>query len=41
MPGGKIDYENVMTALKKGSLSRKQLEINATRVVHMVDMLVQ
>ena len=41
MPGGKKDYENVMTAIKSGSLSRKQLEINATRVVRMVDMLVK
>lgn len=39
MPGGKKDYENVMNALKAGSLSRKQLEINATRVLRMIDKL--
>ena len=35
MPGGKKDYENVLAALKDGRLDRKQLEINATRVVRM------
>ena len=35
MPGGKKDYENVLNALKDGSLSRKQVEINASRVVRM------
>ncbi len=39
MPGGKADYERVIKALNDGSLSRKQLEINATRVVRMVDLL--
>ncbi|MDD6351117.1 MAG: glycoside hydrolase family 3 N-terminal domain-containing protein [Lachnospiraceae bacterium] len=39
MPGGKSDYENVMKALKKGQLSRRQMEICATRVVRMVDLL--
>ena len=37
MPGGKKDYDKLMSALKDGSLLRKQLEINATRVVRMVD----
>lgn len=35
MPGTKGDYENVMNALKDGSLDRKQLEINGSRVVRM------
>ncbi len=39
MPGGKTDYENVLKALRDGNLSRKQLEINATRVLRMVDRL--
>lgn len=39
MPGCKSDYENVMNALKDGSLSRKQIEINATRIVRMIDKL--
>lgn len=39
MPGGKGDYNNVLNALKDGSLSREQLEINATRVLHMIDKL--
>ncbi len=33
MPGCKKDYENVMNALAEGRLSRKQLEINASRVI--------
>lgn len=39
MPGGKGDYERVLGALKSGTLTREQLEINGTRVVRMVDML--
>ncbi len=39
MPGGKKDYENVLKALKEGSLKRRQLEINATRVARMCDKL--
>ncbi len=39
MPGGRKDYENVLNALKDGSLDRKQLEINATRVVRMSERL--
>ncbi len=35
MPGGKKDYENVINALKAGNLDRRQLEVNATRVVRM------
>ena len=32
MPGTKRDYKNIMKALKSGTLSRKQLEENATRI---------
>ena len=39
MPGSKGDYKRVLAALEDGSLSRKQLEINATRVVRMIDEL--
>ncbi|WP_024864891.1 MULTISPECIES: beta-glucosidase [unclassified Butyrivibrio] len=37
MPGGKKDYENVLSAIKEGKLSRRQMEINASRVIRMVD----
>ncbi|WP_026526411.1 beta-glucosidase [Butyrivibrio sp. VCD2006] len=40
MPGCKKDYDNLLNALKEGSISRKQLEINASRVVKVVDWLV-
>lgn len=33
MPGSKGDYEDVLKSLKEGQLVRKQLEINATRVL--------
>lgn len=39
MPGGKADYKRLMEAFKAGSLSREQLEINASRVLRMIDML--
>ncbi len=39
MPGGKKDYENVLAALKDGTVTRKQVEICATRVVRMCDKL--
>ena len=32
MPGRKIDYESMLEGLKDGSLSREQLQINATRI---------
>ena len=41
MPGVKADYENVIKALKNGSLDRKQLEINATRILKMSRELAQ
>lgn len=39
MPGCKGDYDSILGALKKGELSRKQLEINGTRVYHMAQKL--
>ena len=39
MPGSKKDYENVLEALKNGSLTRKQLEVNVTRILRMIDAL--
>ena len=41
MPGGKGDWKNLMDALKKGTLSRRQLEENATRVYHMAKKLAE
>ncbi|MDD3361612.1 MAG: glycoside hydrolase family 3 N-terminal domain-containing protein [Hespellia sp.] len=40
MPGGKKDYNRVLEAIRSGTLSREQLEINATRVVRMINQLV-
>lgn len=37
MPGTKKDYRRVMDALKKGELSRERLEINASRLLRMID----
>ena len=39
MPGGKKEYERVLKSLKDGHISRKQLEINGTRVVRMIEQL--
>lgn len=39
MPGCSKDYNEVLEALKDGTVSRKQLEINATRVYHMAKRL--
>lgn len=39
MPGSKKDYDNILNALKAGTLTRKQLEINATRVFKMSQKL--
>jgi beta-glucosidase len=39
MPGGRGDYKRVLRALKKGELTREQLEINATRMIRMIDQL--
>ena len=35
MPGCKADYENILAGLQDGSLTRQQLQINATRVYRM------
>jgi len=39
MPGSKADYANMLQGLKDGKLSRRQLEINVTRVYRMVNQL--
>ena len=36
MPGGKDEYEDLMAALKAGRLTRKQLLINATKLVGLI-----
>ena len=36
MPGSKKDYERILAALAEGKLSRRQLEINASRVSRLV-----
>lgn len=41
MPGSKGDWKNLMCVLKKGTLSRRQLEENATRVCHMAKKLTE
>ena len=40
MPGCKGDFNRMKAALEDGSLSREQLQINATRVLRMIDTLV-
>ena len=35
MPGSMADYEIVLNALKTGMVSRRQLEINAARVMRL------
>ena len=39
MPGSKADYEDMMGALADGSLTREQLEINATRLINVIKKL--
>ena len=39
MPGRRKDHESMMEGLKDGSVSRTQLQINATRVYHMAKEL--
>lgn len=41
MPGCQKDYEEVVTALQDGTLSREQLEINASRIFRMAKKLVK
>ena len=36
MPGSKGDFDDMMSALKNGTLTRKQLEINATRLIRVI-----
>ena len=39
MPGCKDDHDDMMAALKSGTLTRKQLEINATRLLRVIRSL--
>ncbi len=39
MPGGKGDFRRMMKGLKKGTVTRRQLVINASRVIRMARML--
>lgn len=41
MPGSKEDYEEVLEGIQKGTVTKKQLLINASRVVKMADELVK
>lgn len=40
MPGGQTDYNEILHALKDGTLPRRQLEINAARIYRLADELV-
>ena len=39
MPGSKADHDDMMEALRNGSLTRGQLEINATRLIRMIRLI--
>ena len=39
MPGGKGDWDDIMNGLKDGSITREQLQVNATRVYRMAKFL--
>ena len=39
MPGGKSDCDNILEGLSSGKLTREQLQINATRILHMAKKL--
>lgn len=41
MPGSQFDYDELKTSLKDGTVSREQLEINASRVYNMIKKLVK
>jgi beta-glucosidase len=41
MPGCKGDVKNIMKALKKGTLNRRQLKENSTRVYRMAKKLTE
>ena len=40
MPGGKKDFDGIMEGLKDGSISKTQIQQNATRVYRMANELV-
>ena len=39
MPGSRHDYDRIRVGLDAGSVLRGQLQINATRVLHMAERL--
>ena len=39
MPGSKADYEDMLKGLRDGSLTRGQLEVNATRIARIAKEL--
>lgn len=39
MPGSKHDYDSIKSSLDKGTVTKQQLQINATRVLHMAEQL--
>lgn len=39
MPGGKGDHKDILNGLKNGTVDRKQLQINATRVLRLINLL--
>ena len=39
MPGSQHDYDRIREGLKNGSVLRGQLQVNATRVLHMAEQL--
>ena len=41
MPGCKADFRSLMRGLSDGTLTRKQLQINATRVYRMAKELTE
>ena len=41
MPGGKGDLKALMNGLRNGIVTRRQLQINATRIVHMEEKLAE
>ena len=40
MPGGKNDWNNILNGLREGTVSREQLQINASRVLRLAKKLV-
>ena len=39
MPGSKHDYDSIKSGLDQGTVTKEQLQINATRVLHMAEQL--